>query len=1109
MELLLDLPTLLSKVRKAERAGRLATVEAEANAIAKLLNDAHRAKPVDPLAYSLTHCPLPASIEPYLYPHQRDGVEFLRRVHLRGTGGCLLADEMGLGKTVQVAVFLGDVVRRNVGTKMLLIVPTSMLDIWKSALTGQWGGFSSDAVVLFTGTPAVRRKAWQSFTNAGPKPLVTIATHATPARAAALGGRTLTGCTQHILLTTAGVLHSDIDLLETFRFDYAVMDEAQVIRNTTTNAYKAAVRLNAVHRVAITGTPVMNSLMDLWALSQFVDRNLIDVPRSAFAAASAAVSRGIERDASDVQHQESIAIVNGIRQRVGEVTLRRTKADVDRALAAAAAAAPATAADRGAFAPARALPHTSTPQRPAADYASGATPKPPRIVQASKTEVVVWVKLTTEQRRLYDGFIASDEVRQATSATASQSCCFVLLSALKKICDHPYLNLTRDNLTMVMRTPFEIPKGSLAAFGTCLSSGKVACAVRLIRAHIAEGLKTVVFSESKVLLQILATVIGHQLPSARVVMFTGDVPIPERAGVMRRFNTDPQLNVCLATTGVGGVGVTLTGASRAILMDPSWNPAVDSQAVDRVHRIGQTRDVVVYRLITCGTVEEKTYRRQIAKLLVAKQMMGDAGDSLNPDHEDNPRDPDAHSATQPNGGESSNTGKTRYFTRAQMRELFVFDHEELDASATAQLIRKMHGRTLPAGFWESVGHQVAANANDNGDARADVAEGEPEGRRTLRAPDVALDSTVADLSDHLALFSAVIDPNALQEFLAAEDEKLLQRRIRRRVQIVENLSQGDASAKRRTRQKADRANHVPPQEGDSSLLLPNIDDLGSAYLGRPAAPLELETQTTGLSPIKNLSEEASEYEGPPEMPRVARSVRPSVADVRAAMAAAATSDDDEDDDAPAHDATAPPSGRPSVGAGRASLFVGRRSCAVALFQSNVDAEEYDAEAIAAAQREFGADAIDETELFAEGIKDSDGRHGDWWDHDINEAQVAPTTLTAPHSLPSSQLPSLRATMDPSRFVEVSLDSVRGSLALDAGFDTDCEEGIDAHGDRSPQDPVARLSTLSTALDAATSSPRRSRPLGVRSGSRSNASPVKANNRRLSTADAVDSSCETH
>ena len=130
--------------------------------------------------------------------------------------------------------------------------------------------------------------------------------------------------------------------------------------------------------------------------------------------------------------------------------------------------------------------------------------------------------------------------------------------------------------------------------------------------HLASnGHRTLVFSQSRAMLDVLeraADADGHSL-----VRIDGKVPADERHARVERFQSDPSIKLALLTSQVGGLGLTLTAADRVVIYDPAWNPAADSQSVDRAYRIGQTRDVVVYRLVTCGTVEEKVYRRQVFK----------------------------------------------------------------------------------------------------------------------------------------------------------------------------------------------------------------------------------------------------------------------------------------------------------------------------------------------------------------------------------------------------------------------------------------------------------------------------------------------------------------
>jgi SNF2 family DNA or RNA helicase len=134
----------------------------------------------------------------------------------------------------------------------------------------------------------------------------------------------------------------------------------------------------------------------------------------------------------------------------------------------------------------------------------------------------------------------------------------------------------------------------------------------------SEGHRLLIFSMSKKMLNIVEAILasGHLDGGKKAIKFMridGDTEIAEREHMCNKFNADKSIFCALLTTKVGGFGLNLTGADRAVILDPDWNPANDNQAVDRCFRIGQKRDVIVYRLITMGGIEEKIYRRQIFK----------------------------------------------------------------------------------------------------------------------------------------------------------------------------------------------------------------------------------------------------------------------------------------------------------------------------------------------------------------------------------------------------------------------------------------------------------------------------------------------------------------
>eukprot|EP00892_Ulva_mutabilis_P011674 jgi/Ulvmu1/887/UM100_0042.1 len=190
-------------------------------------------------------------------------------------------------------------------------------------------------------------------------------------------------------------------------------------------------------------------------------------------------------------------------------------------------------------------------------------------------------------------------------------------------------------------------------------SCKTVVALELLERLTAAGHRTLVFSQSLGLLSMLQ----RALKCKRIRHLRMDGAVKggaARHDLVKRYQSSPKYPVFLLSSGVGGLGLTLTAADRVIIMDPAWNPAVDSQSVDRAFRIGQTRHVVVHRLITCGTVEEKIYQRQVYKGALANVSMRD-------------------------------TNPTKYFSGAELSELFQITSEGLAASSTAVELNRLHG----------------------------------------------------------------------------------------------------------------------------------------------------------------------------------------------------------------------------------------------------------------------------------------------------------------------------------------------------------------------------------------------------------------------------------
>jgi superfamily II DNA or RNA helicase len=433
----------------------------------------------------------PPSFVGTLREYQREGLGWMRFLEELGFGGCL-ADDMGLGKTVQLLAHLAERPRRP----SLVVAPRSLLFNWESEA--------------------------RHFT-----PQLRVLVHAGVDRirdAAALREADL-------VVTTYGVLRRDIEVLRQLRFDYAVLDEAQAIKNAGTEAAKAARLLQADHRLALTGTPVENHLGDLWSLFEFLNPGLLG-RSSAFAAA------GAGRAEIDAEGRAQLGRV------LRPFLLRRTKEKV-------------------------------------------APELPPR------QEETLLVELPPAQRAVYDTIRhhyrerALDPVRKGGVKRSA----LIVLEAL--------LRLRQAACHPVLVDPAQAGAGS----------AKLHALLPQLEEVLEGGHKALVFSQFVSFLSLLR----HQLDAKHTTYAYLDGQTQNREAVVRRFQEDPSCGLFLISLKAGGFGLNLTAADYVFLLDPWWNPAVEAQAIDRTHRIGQQRPVFAYRLVAKDTVEEKILALQQSK----------------------------------------------------------------------------------------------------------------------------------------------------------------------------------------------------------------------------------------------------------------------------------------------------------------------------------------------------------------------------------------------------------------------------------------------------------------------------------------------------------------
>ena len=450
--------------------------------------------------------PTPAGLRGTLRHYQEEGFHFIAHLAANGFGG-ILADDMGLGKTVQALAWLlhhaetirVDPARAGRPLRALVVCPKSVMHGWQT----ETAHFAPTlTAILFTSECTLEKMP------PGPPdgPAIVVANY-----------------TQ---------LRNSAAWFKHHAWDAVILDEAQFIKNPLSQTAVTARAIPAAHRLALTGTPIENRLLDLWSLFAFVQPGLLG-PQAAF-----------RRQFPD----DDATSAARLRRRVHHFMLRRTKSQV-------------------------------------------APELPPR------TEDEILVDLEGEQRLLYEAELkrARAQLLGVSTDRALDAVRFNVLASLlrlRQICCHPAL-------------------GSSAHAD--LPSAKLDALLERLEELRDEGQQVLVFSQFVELLKLIEA----RLVTAGInhLVLTGQTE--NRAELVKKFQADRTQTVFLLSLKAAGFGLNLTAASYVILCDPWWNPAVEAQAIDRTHRIGQTQPVVAYRLVAADTVEQKIRAMQREKSALA------------------------------------------------------------------------------------------------------------------------------------------------------------------------------------------------------------------------------------------------------------------------------------------------------------------------------------------------------------------------------------------------------------------------------------------------------------------------------------------------------------
>ncbi len=445
---------------------------------------------------------LPTGLNATLRQYQARGYDWLHFMKEQQMG-CILADDMGLGKTLQTLALLLKEYEEGNSSPSLIVLPTSLIYNWKSEAEK----FAPDLKV-YIHTGVNRSKNAEVFAGF------------------------------NLILTTYGIVRQDISLLKDYPFHYVVLDESQTIKNPDSKTAKAIRKLVCSHKLSLTGTPIENTVMDIWSQMTFLNPGLLG--SEAFFKKFYVIPIEKEKDAKRSAKLRSI---------IYPFILRRRKDQVEREL-------------------------------------------PPKVEQLHYCEMTPGQReFYEETRNTYRNYL----MELITQGEWKKNKLNILtgLQKLRQIAIHP---------KMVDAEKFKLNE-----------SGKYLEMKRLLMQVIErEDSKVLIFSQFVKMLQLLK----KDLDRDKIRYNYLDGSTKDRQAQVDTFQEDKNIQVFLISLKAGGVGLNLTAADYVFILDPWWNPAVESQAIDRSHRIGQKRTVFYYKFITEESIEEKilNLQRQKAQL---------------------------------------------------------------------------------------------------------------------------------------------------------------------------------------------------------------------------------------------------------------------------------------------------------------------------------------------------------------------------------------------------------------------------------------------------------------------------------------------------------------
>ncbi|KAG8530019.1 uncharacterized protein KY384_005501 [Bacidia gigantensis] len=503
---------------------------------------------------------IPGDVHPSLFDYQKTGVRWLWELYSQQVGG-IVGDEMGLGKTIQVIAFLAGLhYSKRLAKPVIIVAPATVMKQWVNEFHTWWPPLRVS--ILHSSGSGMIDVGKEALDEDELLTRLPSTNKREQHSKSAMNARRIVDRVineGHVLVTTYSGLQSFAELLIPVNWEYAVLDEGHKIRNPNTSITIYCKELRTANRVILSGTPMQNNLIELWSLFDFVFPMRLGTLVNFRQQFEFPIRQGGYANASNLQIQTATKCAETLKDTISPYLLQRFKADV------------------------------------ASDL-----PK--------KSEQVLFCKLTKIQRDAYENFLASDEMKSIMNGKRQM---LFGVDILRKICNHPDLV---DHRNLSIKPAYN--------YGSGAKSGKMQVVKALLELWKSQGHKTLLFAQHRIMLDILERFIGS-MSGITYRRMDGTTPISTRQGLIDEFNTNVDAHVFLLTTKVGGLGVNLTGANRVIIFNPDWNPSTDVQARERAWRLGQKREVMIYRLMTAGTIEEKIYHRQLFKQFLINKILRD------------------------------------------------------------------------------------------------------------------------------------------------------------------------------------------------------------------------------------------------------------------------------------------------------------------------------------------------------------------------------------------------------------------------------------------------------------------------------------------------------